>query len=174
MKDLANPELLEQFEREQPVPGEALTQGPQSLPSERPSRFSSAEEVLERIFENLMKPENATQLLALLDAGVPLDLLVAQVIQNAFGEGGVNANMYFLLVPPLVVMFSRMAEAAGIEYKLSTDKPKQRDDLFQIVGRRRISTNQVNKAMTSGKKSADELRNLPKKGGIMQRPEGIL
>lgn len=173
-RDLSNPNLLDEFEREQPVPGEALTKAPKSLPSERPSRFSNPEEVLDRLFENIVKPENATKLLALLDAGVPLDVLVAQVVQNAFGEGTVNANMYFIMLPPLIVIFSRMADAAGVEWRLSTDRPKSNDELFHIVGRRRISSNAVAKAMDSGSKSAKELTKMPEKGGLMARPESIM
>lgn len=152
------------------MPGQSWTNPRRTLPYDRPSEQTSVETFLDRIFKRLTREEVASQFLALLDAGVPLDTLVEVIVQSAFGEGKINSNMMFLVVPPLTVMLWRMAEAAGIQPVLSTDG--KRKPLPEIM--LKPSFNRANKAARAAKSSRDELKKMPKKEGLMKRPEAII
>jgi len=155
-----------------PMPGQSFTNPRRSLPFDRPSEHTDVEKYLDRIFQKLTEPETATQFLSVLDEGVPLDTLVQVVVKSMVGEGKINANMMFLMLPPLTVMFFRMAEAAGIEPKLSTDDKIIKPTTLQL--RNRPDNNKVDKASKAAANSRTELSGMVNKGGLMKRPEGII
>lgn len=163
------------LKQDAPIPGEAFTGAPKTLPFEKPSQFTSVEEYLEVIFERMTQPRQAAQFLALVDSGIELDLVIASLVQSMFGEGQINANMVFLVVPPLTIMLMRMAEAAGIEPKVSSDPNKMEtpEILYKLKGAA-ISGNQVSKATKAAKTSSSQLSDLPKKGGLMKRISGVV
>ena len=152
-----------------PMPGQALTMPRRTMPYDRPSENTDVEAYLDRIFRKLAEPEIASQFLAILEAGVPIDTLITVVIQSMVGEGKINTNMMFLMAPPLTVMMYRMAEAAGISPKLTTDDKKT--DIPEIM--LSLNKGKIGKASKAAAISKDELVAMTKKEGLMKRPEGI-
>ena len=111
------------------------------------------EQYLDRIFRKLAEPEIAGQFLSILEAGVPIDTLITVVIQSMVGEGKINTNMMFLMAPPLTVMMYRMAEAAGIDPKLTTDDKKTEIPEIMLS----LNKGKVGKATKAAAMSKDDL-----------------
>jgi hypothetical protein len=169
---------LETLLMDGPMGGEAWRHRPQTMPYDRPSEYTSVEEYLDKFFKRVTQPKHVAKLLALLEAGVELDILVETLVTSMYGEGKINATMAPLIVPPLTVIFIRMAEAAGVDFKLSEDEDAGHipDIHFMMdeIKQRGIDGNKANKAQSAGEKSTDQLANMPKKMGLMKRPEGIV
>ena len=163
---------FESLYHDAPMPGASFTNPRRTMPYDRPSENTDVEKYLDRIFQKLTEPEAATQFLSVLEDGVPLDTLVQVVVKSMVGEGKINTNMMFLIIPPLTVMFFRMAEAAGIEPKLTTDDKIMKPPAFHV--RKKPDNNSVDKASKAAASSRKELAGMPKKGGLMKRPEGII
>ena len=171
-------EKLEALQNDAPLGGEAWRHRPKTMPYDRPSEYSSVEEYLDQFFKNLTKPKAVSEFLALIEAGVELDILVETLVESMYGEGKINATMAPLIVPPLTVILMRMAEAAGVEFRLSDDPDEGRisEMHFQLaeIKERGQDKNKVNKSKNAGEKSSDELSNMPKRMGLMKRPESIV
>lgn len=171
-------DLFDSLLQDAPLGGEAWRHRPQTMPYDRPSEYSSVEEYLDHFFTKLTQPKMVAELLALFEAGVPLDTLVEVLVTSMYGEGKINAVMAPLIVPPLTVILMRMAEAAKVDFKLSTDSDA--NNLPEIhyrmeeIKRSGIHNNRRDKSENAGKKSHKELKNMPKNMGLMKRPESIV
>lgn len=178
MVDIESTMGLEEYtasRHDREMPGQAFTVAPKTRPYDKPSHFSSVEETLDVMFRRLTQPRAASQLLALADSGIELDIIIATLVQSMFGEGEINSNMVFLMVPPLTVMLMRMVEAAGIEPKFSSDENKiDTPEILYKLKSANVSGKQISKATEAAKKSTDQLSNMPKKMGLMKRPEGVV
>jgi hypothetical protein len=161
-----------------PMGGESWRHRPKRMPYDRPSEYSSVEQYLDHFFKNLTKPKAVSEFLALMEAGVELDVLVETLVEGMYGEGKINATMAPMIVPPLTVILIRMAEAAGVEFKLSDDPDAgnigEMHFLLAEQNKRGPDNNKVNKSQNAGEKSSKELSNMPKRMGLMKRPESIV
>jgi hypothetical protein len=142
------------------------------MPYDRPAEYSRVEEYIKVLMKKLTQEEVAMQFLALMDRGVPLEQVVAGIAQGAFGEGKISAAASYLLVPPLTVLLYRMAEAAGIDVPLMATRKQNKTPALMVDSR--LSPNRVEKAIRAGKKSNDDVVDMPGKMGLMKRPEGII
>lgn len=163
---------------EAPIPGQSWTSPRRTMPYDRPSDEVSVEDYLDKLFARLSDERVTAQFLSMVEGGIPLDHIVQTLVQSMFGEGKINANMVFLMVPPLTVMLWRMAEAAGISPTLSTDGKSQ--DVPQMMLHLNKKTgkatdeNKVRKAMDALRKSRADAKGMTKKEGLMKRPEAII
>ena len=86
----------------------------------------------------------------------------------------INATMLPLVAVPLTVMLMRMSEAAGIDPKLSTDNDAiPIPEIALSLKGKKLSSNKVSKAVEANQKSKD-LAQLPKRPGLMSKPERIV
>lgn len=159
-----------------PMPGQSWTNPRRTLPFDRPSDEASVEEYLDKIFRRMTDQRIATQFLSMVDAGIPLDHIVQTLVQSMFGEGKINANMLFLMIPPLTVMLWRMAEAAGLSPVVSTDDKKVDVPEMMLItkGKAGSGAKKVDKAIDALEKSRDDIKGMPKKEGLMKRPEAMI
>jgi hypothetical protein len=171
LKALGPEGIVEEIEMDAPLPGESLTQAPGSLPMDRPPQFTDPGQFLDFLFENLAQEQNTRDTLAILRAGVPLDQIVGTTLKSAFGQGLVHPSSMVLATPAFTLMIARMAEAAGVDYKLSSDEGQEDaiSDIELLAGGMELENDKVNKAMDVRKKSKDLLNLSP---GLMARPEG--
>lgn len=142
-----------------PIPGESLTQPPGKFPYERAPRFADPEEALRFIFERLIQWRQAAQMLAYLEAGLPVTTLVELICQSGASEGLWSIPMSYVMAPPITVILMRMAQAAGIEPIMHSSQlvPEKADQMMLKLAEARISSNQVDKAQKAGEKSKNDL-----------------
>lgn len=158
-----------------PIPGQSWANAPGNMPWDRPPRFADVNEGLIYLFKRLRQPETSKQLLNLMDAGMPVDMLAEGILMLGFQNGTYGAPALIPMVGPLNVMLIRMAEMAGIEPKVSTQmtKGKDFDPADLMAAQKRVQNNTMDKANAGNEKSVKELTGknvMDKQGFIPFRP----
>ena len=137
---------------ERPIPGQSLTNSPeQKYPWDNPPEITSQREATERIFLDLIKPENMETVSTLMADGMPVADVAQMLLMAGFTKGKFNPDMMLNLLEPTMFMLLSIAEKIGIDPKITRE-----DDEFEIDDDETSSSNlQV----------ASELKNSIGKGG---------
>jgi hypothetical protein len=160
-----------------PIGGQSWAHAPRTMPWDRPAQFHELDDALDFAFRRLRNPVVSKKLLNLLDAGLPIDMVVEMQIEDGFMRGVYAAPLLLQMVPPLTVMLWRMAESADIQPKLSTDKdlrPVDFDPADMMAAEKRISNNTSELSEHANEISSKELRapNMADRQGFMRfRPK---
>jgi len=105
-----------------PIPGQSLTDEPGNYPWEHPPQHSDPEEILDNLYDKLTGGEMAEQVIAMLDAGVPVEAIVRVMTFSGFMQGKFTPDVGFMLVEPLMKLVSAIGIRAGVkELKLSLE-----------------------------------------------------
>lgn len=157
----ADPGLKKLNKFEAPIPGESLTVRPGSRPYERPPQFADPEDALDFLFSRLMQRRTAAEALAFMEAGVPVDMLAHMIIMSGFGEGRWPVTVVHQMAGPVVVMLTRMADAAKIKWHVSTDTDEdEMPDILNRLAAQKASTQKPDAAALG-------LDKLQRGGGLM-------
>lgn len=137
---------------ERPIPGQSLTNSPeQKYPWDNPPEITSQREATERVFLDLIKPENIETVSTLMADGTPVADVAQMLLMAGFTKGKFNPDMMLNLLEPTMFMLLSIAEKIGIDPKITRE-----DDEFEIDDDETSSSNlQV----------ANELKNSIGKGG---------
>ena len=169
---------MNEFDR--PIGGEAWTIAPpKTMPWDRPPEFAEVGPGLKSIFNNMKSPKTSRQLVNLMDAGIPIDILAETILTSGFGAGKFGAPAMMSMVGPVIVMMSRMAEETGITPRYSSSTPEgnvdfEPDELF--LANKNFNKGRDNKANNAAQVadlSMDELSNekTNESRGFVQLPE---
>lgn len=167
-------EFMDQIEFDRAIPGEIFTKRPKSFPFERPPQITNVEEALLKVFESMTKEKNIRNMLGILEAKIPIDVAVFGLIRNMVTEGAIAPQAGVVMVPALTVMMARMAEAAGINFKLTSDDndPITEDELN--LSQLKKEELDINKAADTNQISQEELATLQDTdSGLLQKPEEL-
>jgi|TARA_R110000824_G_scaffold11613_2_gene50891 hypothetical protein len=105
-----------------PIPGQSLTDEPGNYPWEHPPQYSDPEEVIDNLYDKLTTGEMAEQVIAMLDAGVPVEAIVRVMTFSGFMQGKFTPDVGFMIVEPLMKLVSAIGIRAGVkELKLSLE-----------------------------------------------------
>ena len=137
---------------ERPIPGQSLTNSPeQKYPWDNPPEITSQREATERVFLDLIKPENMETVSTLMADGMPVADVAQMLLMAGFTKGKFNPDMMLNLLEPTMFMLLSIAEKIGLDPKITRE-----DDEFEIDDEETSSSNlQV----------ASELKNSIGKGG---------
>ncbi len=137
---------------ERPIPGQSLTNSPeQKYPWDNPPEITSQREATERVFLDLIKPENIETVSTLMADGTPVADVAQMLLMAGFTKGKFNPDMMLNLLEPTMFMLLSIAEKIGLDPKITRE-----DDEFEIDDDETSSSNlQV----------ASELKNSIGKGG---------
>ena len=103
-----------------PIPGQSLTDKPGNSAWEHPPQFTDTEEAAEYIWDKLTHPDYAKQLIAMLDAGIPVEALCRVIIFAGFTEGKWTPDVGFMLAEVVIKMIATIAIKAGVKkFKIS-------------------------------------------------------
>jgi len=115
-QDTRNPEVLEKqgdtFDA--PIPGQALTTPEGGQPHERPPEETDPKKLLAFAIKRLNEPKVKEQLMDLLLAGIPIEVLVKNITKAGFMEGKFSPDIAELLQPPLTMYMLHLAKQEGI------------------------------------------------------------
>ena len=143
-----------------PVPGQSLTDTPGNYPWEHPPRFTEADEAADHLWNRMSEPEFAEQIIAMLDAGVPVEAIGRTVLFGGFLKGTFNPDVAFIIAEPVMKMIATIgviAEVPNINMTL--------DDITNKKGVRSAVKIQA-ETKRVGKEVAEEI----KQKGIMAKP----
>jgi hypothetical protein len=99
---------------------------------------------LEYYIPRLTADEVTEQLLDVLEMGVPVTALANTMQLSGVMEGKHTVDVGVLIMPVIMEMISYIADTAGIEYDMGTDKPKK------------VSETLVDKALTKLQEEEDK------------------
>jgi hypothetical protein len=108
-----------------PIPGMALTAELGGRPWQTPPQYATVEQALEYYIPRLTADEVSEQLLDVLEMGVPVTALANTMQLSGVMDGKHSVDVGILIMPVLMEMISYLADAAGVEYDMGTDKPKK-------------------------------------------------
>lgn len=159
-----------------PLGGEAWRFEPRTQAWDRPAQFADVNEGLMHMFKRFRDPRLTKQMLNLMEAGMPIDLLVEGLIMQSVMKGLIQGTAAVNMVGPLTVVMWRMAETAGIKPQTSDDKVDtvDFDPVDMLAAEKRIQNNTANKAISANAMSEKELTapNLMDREGFLKfRPK---
>ena len=167
---MATPEITKNTSNpfDAPIPGQSLTDTPGNYPWEHPPQYTDPEQVLDGLYDKITNGEFTEQLIAMLDAGVPVEAIVRVMVFGGFMQGKFTPDMGFMIVEPLMKLVAAVGIRAGVdELKLSLED---------------LSNNKFLKDMAELKAANEEMgsitqdiqQDLPQpeeSPGLMARPE---
>ena len=127
-----------------PIPGMSLTAELGGRPWQSPPQYTTVEQALEYYIPRLTADEVTDQLLDVLEMGVPVSTLANTMQLSGVMEGKHSADVGVLIMPVIMEMISYIADTAGVEYDMGTDKPKK------------VSETLVDKALTKLQEEEDK------------------
>lgn len=112
---------------EAPIPGQSLTNSPEEpYPWEGPPQITSQKEAMNKIFLEIIKPENMETLGTAMSDGIPIAGLAEVLIKTSFQKGKINADLAVTLMEPTMYMLLSVAEKIGVDPVLSDDEEEDR------------------------------------------------
>jgi hypothetical protein len=110
-----------------PIPGQSLTNSPdQPYPWERPPEITTQKEAINKIFLEIIKPDNMETLGTAMSDGIPIAGLAEVLIKTSFQKGKINPDLAITLMEPVMYMLLSVAEKIGVDPVLSDDEKDDR------------------------------------------------
>ena len=117
-----------------PVPGQSLTDTPGNYPWEHAPLITDPEQATEFIWDRLHKPEFAAQVIAMLDAGIPVEALGRVLLFGGFMEGKFSPDVAFIIAQPVMEMIASMGIAAGVnKFRMSISDLTNNKQMTEII-----------------------------------------
>ena len=108
--------VREQPSFDMPIAGQSLTAELGGRPWQQPPQYATVEEALDYYIPSLESEEVSTQLLDVLEMGIPVTS-VANAMQTAsVMDGKHSVDVGVLVLPVLIELIMLIAETAGVEY----------------------------------------------------------
>ena len=112
-----------------PIPGESLTTSPDTPNSwERPPLYTTQERAMEELYLLMTEKERLTELVKIIDDGVPLDEIAQVILYKGYTEGQYNPDLMLIMIEPTLYLLIAIADYAGIKdyvlYEGEDDDPR--------------------------------------------------
>ena len=149
-----------------PVAGQGLTAEPGNYPWEHPPQFTDTDEAADFVWDRLHRPEFAEQVLAMLDAGIPVEALGRIIIFNGIMEGKWNPDVAFIIAEPVMKMIATMGLTAGVEKIRMSMTDITNNEQIQSIARTKVNAEETAQAAKGVK---EDIKKIEKKG-LMAKP----
>ena len=144
-----------------PIPGQSLTDEPGNYPWEHPPQFVETDEAADYLWDKMSEPEIAEQVIALLDAGVPVEAIGRAALFGGFLNGKFTPDVAFIIAEPVMKMILTIGVMAGIkDIKISMDDITNKNEIRSAV-----------RLKQEAKRIGQEVQEEIKQKGIMAKPE---
>lgn len=105
-----------------PIPGQGMTAPLGGRPWQRPPQYKTADEALAFYLDRITGERQVSQMLDILELGVPVDSLVNSMTLGGVMEGLHSADVKSIIEPALAEAIASIADEAEVEYKLLGDE----------------------------------------------------
>ena len=149
-----------------PVPGQSLTDKPGSAAWEHPPQYTNTAEAADFVWDQLTTPEFAEQVIAMLDAGVPVEAICRVILFGGFTEGKWTPDVAFIIAEPVMKMIVAVGVQGGVKkFKMSLGDMTNKNELKSI-------NDLKNNSEAFKKAAAGATKTLPKpeQKGLMAAP----
>ena len=117
-----------------PVPGQSLTDKPGSSPWEHPPQYTNTAEAADFVWSQLSTPEFAEQVIAMLDAEVPVEAIGRIIIFSGFIEGKWTPDVAFIIAEPVMKMIVAVGIHGGVKkFRMSLGDMNSKQELTSIM-----------------------------------------
>ena len=150
-----------------PIPGQSLTDKPGNASWEHPPQFTDTEEAAEYVWDKLTQPNFADQVVAMLDAGIPVEAIGRIIVFAGFTEGKWTPDVAFIIAEPVMKMIATMGMRAGVDnIVMSMEDITNKSDIKSIV-KTKLNREDAEKAAMGVKK---DIKKVEQKG-LMAKPK---
>ena len=150
-----------------PVPGQSLTDKPGNAPWEHPPQFVNTAEAADFIWEQLSTPEFAEQVIAMLDAGIPIEAIARVILFGGFTDGKWSPDVAFIIAEPVMKMIATVGMLGGVKnFRISLDDMTNENELSSIMDIK----NKKEKFKKAAKNIAEDKSKIKQKG-LMAAPQ---
>ena len=150
-----------------PIPGQGLTDEPGNYPWEHPPQYTDVIEASEFVWDRLHRPAFTEQVLAMLDAGIPVEALGRIIIFNGFMEGKWNPDVAFLIAAPVMKMIATMGITVGVDKIKMSMSDITNNEQIQSIAKTKVNAEEAERAASGVK---EDIIKIEKKG-LMAKPE---
>ena len=168
MKNKDNLTEVEYSPFDTPIPGQSLTDEPANYPWEHPPQYTDVDDVLDRMYDTLTKPTVARELIAMLDAGVPVEAIVRVITFGGFMEGKFNPDVGFTIIEPLMNLVSAIGIRAGVTNLRLSLEDLGSDDFIKDMADLQAAGEEIKQI---SKDVAEIAPSEDKPQGLLARPE---
>lgn len=169
--------MLKKVALQAAIPGSSLTSDVSKWPWGRPSRMNNPDEVLDKAVQRLEDPIVRDKLLALLAAGISVQVIVRAINLEAFQQGEYSVDIATMIAPPLALAIADIAEEANIPYQFFANPekaiPRKMDDktFLQMIAMNnpdmfRSMKEELNRLIREGRISREEVEQMKQKSFI--------
>jgi len=150
-----------------PVPGQSLTDKPGNAPWEHPPQMVNTAEAADFIWEQLSTPEFAEQVIAMLDAGIPIEAIARVILFGGFTDGKWSPDVAFIIAEPVMKMIATVGMLGGVKsFRISLDDMTNENELSSIMDIK----NKKEKFKKAAKNIAEDKPKIEQKG-LMAAPQ---
>ena len=150
-----------------PVPGQSLTDKPGNAAWEHPPQFVNTAEAADFIWEQLSTPEFAEQVIAMLDAGIPIEAIARVILFGGFTDGKWSPDVAFIIAEPVMKMIATVGMLGGVKnFRISLDDMTNENELSSIMDIK----NKKEKFKKAAKNIAEDKPKIEQKG-LMTAPQ---
>lgn len=112
-----------------PIPGESLTTSPNTPNAwERPPQYADEDKAMEELYLLLTEKERLTDLIKIIDDGVPLDEIAQVILYRGYTQGQFNPDLMLMMIEPTIYLLIAIADYAQIKdyvlYEGEEDDPE--------------------------------------------------
>ena len=101
-------------------------------------------------------PDYVKQVIAMLDAGIPVEALGRIIIFNGFMEGKWNPDVAFIIAEPVMKMIATMGLTAGVEKIRMSMSDITNNEQIQSIVRTKVNAEETAQAAKSELDSEEE------------------
>ena len=150
-----------------PVPGQSLTDKPGNGPWEHPPQFTDPEQILDNLYDKITDGEFAEQLIAMLDAGIPIEAIARVILFGGFTDGKWSPDVAFIIAEPVMKMIATVGMLGGVKnFRISLDDMTNENELSSIMDIK----NKKEKFKKAAKNIAEDKPKIEQKG-LMAAPQ---
>jgi len=151
-----------------PVPGQSLTDKPGNSPWEHPPEYTDLQEASEHVWDKLTEPLFAQQVIAMLDAGVPVEAIARVVIFAGFTEGKWSPDVGFMLAETVMKMVATIGFTGDVKkFKISMTDLTNKNEMKEILDIKSKNAELEKAAKSLGK----DIKAMPEQKGLMAPPQ---
>jgi hypothetical protein len=147
-----------------PVAGQSLTDTPGNYPWEHEPQFTDPEEITEYLWVTMHKKEFTEELIALLDAGVPVEAIGRTVLFGGFMEGKFSPDLAFIITEPVMKMIAAIGIKGGVKRIVFSLEDLTNKQQIREITKVKMAKEKVSEISESTQEDI-------KKAGLMSRPQ---
>lgn len=149
-----------------PVPGQSLTDKPGNYPWEHAPQYTDTSEAADYVWDRLTQPKFAEQVIAMLDAGIPVEAIGRIIIFTGFAEGKWTPDVAFIITEPVMKMIAAVGIHGNVKkFRMSMQDLTNNKELQSIAKIKKNKEEFEKMAMGIAKDAGAE-----PKGGLMAAP----